>query len=83
MLGQMMDFNQVGGIERGLGQFMTPIDPDPDFVKKLGSRLLQPKVVHVEDVSSPRPVAIVVLLAGFVIGVVSVLLLRSLRKFHL
>ena len=82
MLGEVMDFNKVGGIERGLGYFMTPIDPDPEFIRKLGSRLLQPKVVTMEGGSSPKPVAIVILLAGFIIGIVSFFVLRRVRRLH-
>lgn len=79
MISEMMNFNRVGGIERGLGHFMTPIDPDPDFVSKLGSRLRHPKSVSLELQSSPRPAAMMVLMAGFILGILSVVLLRRLR----
>lgn len=79
MLGEMTNFNKTGGIESGLGKFMTPIDPDPEFVQKLGFRLRQPKNVSLELVSSPRPAVMMVLMAGFILGILSVILLRRLH----
>ncbi len=79
MLEKTMDFNQIGGIEKELGVFMTPVDPDPDFVQSLGRRLRAPKSVSIEGELLSRPVALFVILFGLVAGIVSVFLLRRLR----
>lgn len=79
MLGEAVEFNQVGKIERGLGHYMRPMDPDPDFVQKLGVRLRYPKAVTLETGSLTRPAALLVLLAGLIIGMFSIFLLRRLR----
>jgi hypothetical protein len=79
MLGNTMDFNQVGKIERGLGFFMRPVDPDPDFVQKLGVRLRNPKNITLEDGSRTKSAALLVLISGLVVGILSLFLLRRLR----
>ncbi len=79
MLGEAVEFNQVGKIERGLGDYMRPVDPDPDFVQKLGVRLRYPKAVTLETRSLSGPAALLVLLAGLILGIFSVFLLRRLR----
>lgn len=79
MLEEVMDFNQVGKIEKGLGYFMRPVDPDPEFIQKLGVRLRYPKNVTLEGGSQAKPAALLVLLIGLFVGLISLLLLRRLR----
>jgi hypothetical protein len=79
MLGEATEFNPVGKIERGLGFFMRPVEPDPDFVQKLGSRLRVPKNVTLEGGAQAKPAALLLLLAGLIVGILSLLLLRRIR----
>ncbi len=79
MLGEATNFNQVGKIEKGLGFFMRPVEPDPEFVQKLGTRLRVPKNVTLEGGPQAKPAALMLLLAGLVVGILSLLLLRRIR----
>ncbi len=79
MVGKWMDVNNVGGIEKGLDFIMTPVDPDPEFVRNLGVRLRYPKSVTIEADTYAKPTALLLLLAGMIFGIVTVFLLRKLR----
>lgn len=75
-----MDIEQVGKIEKGLGIFMTPIDPDPDFIQKLGSRLRNAKLVSIEGQPLGGFTTLMVVLAGLIVGMISLILIRWLRR---
>lgn len=79
MLGEAVEFNQAGKFERGLGDYLRPVNPDPDFVQNLGIRLRQPKTVSLETGSLTGPATLLILLAGLIAGILSLLLLRKLR----
>ncbi len=79
MVGKWMDVNSVGGIEKGLDFLMTPVDPDPEFIRNLGVRLRYPKSVTIEADSYAKPTTLLMLLAGMILGIVAIFLLRKLR----
>jgi len=79
MIGKLMTINGIGGIERGLGNLMTPIDPDPDFVRNLGAKLRYPKSVTIEADNHATSTNLLLLLAGMILGIVAIFLLRKLH----
>jgi len=44
----MMETHFLTGIEKDLSVYLKPVDPDPEFVQTLGSRLSRPQAVILE-----------------------------------
>jgi hypothetical protein len=79
MIGKLLSLNGIGGIEKGLDNLMTPIDPDPEFVRNLGTKLRFPKSVTIEQYYDTKSTSLFLLIAGMILGIITVFLLRKLR----
>lgn len=75
----MADLHSGWDIEKGLGYLMTPVDPDPDFVRNLGARLRFPKSVTIEAEPITKSTSLLLLVAGMILGIATIFLLRKLR----
>ena len=65
------------GLEEDLSVYLKPVDPDPDFIRKLGDRLTKPNLVSIEHHHNTLLAGILVA-AGLASGALLVWLLRRL-----
>ena len=73
----MVEDNLYALMENSLFNNLRPVSPDPQFIQKLGSRLLGTKNMRIEDPN--RSAAFVVMSLGLFFGVLMVWLFKKDR----
>ena len=76
-LRKKIDENTYLKIEEELGYRLNPVQPDPEFVRRLQHRLTHPPQIQVEDRSSQF--LYISLFGGFLAGIIILLALNRIR----